>query len=60
MAKINFENCLTRLKEEEEKMAAEEGRETAFNAQIDVADASSEENGIISTENAGENKRTKS
>lgn len=60
MAKINFENCLTRLKEEEEKMAAEEGRETTLNAKIDVADVSSEENGIISTETAGENKRTKS
>jgi hypothetical protein len=25
MAKINFENCLMRLKEEEERMAAEDG-----------------------------------
>jgi hypothetical protein len=25
MAKINFENCLMRLKEEEERLAAEDG-----------------------------------
>jgi hypothetical protein len=31
MAKINFENCLMRLKEEEERMAAEEGITTPTN-----------------------------